>query len=1100
MKSFYRTIVAIALLCLCAVAAVAQTSNGTIAGVVVDTTGAAIVNAKVTATSVQTGEVRTTTTNSVGAYRFESVLPGSYVLESTAQSFSTTKLSAVQVNASLVTSVNIQLTPGKTSETVEVSAQAEQLQTESGEISSTITNTEVSSLPIGSLNAYALAATLPGVTTGQATNFGNGQTFSVNGNRSRANNFLIEGQDNNDAGIAGQGLQPINLDAVQEVSVMTNSYAAEFGHGGGSVSNLIYKSGTNNFHGAAWELHNSSALDANSHYYNANGYSKDKYHENIFGFDLGGPITKDKLFFFTSYQWDKYRSSSSGSTLWAPTQAGVETLQQLAASGSALQRSQINTLLQAIGDIRGVNQVGNIALVNDPNSNAVRPSIQYGSTVREGIPVTYESPEFDAKGDWLIGPNDTLNLRYIKSNFTAPNDIWNWAGQFPGFDATQYGSSHNAGITYTHVFSPKLVNELRLSYGRIGFTFDWQSGTYTNPLVDNGNMPTVCITKLSCWGAPSGAPQGRFHNNYQYQDSISWITGTHSFKFGFDIADIRVADQVPVNWFGTINYVDTKLGTTTTGTGLANYIDAMSGSGTATKTFGSRFVHAPLRSMNYFAQDTWKLRSNFTLTYGLRYEYNAPSAANNMDYPAIDLKDPFPANYPVRIEQQGDKNGWSPRVGIAYTPRFWTGLFGQDRTVIRAGAGIFYDGIFTNILDNNQSGAPNTVPGTVAYAVNASNPRGGSNYTWANVSPLLSPVLNPYAGVTSIPYDLKNPRTYQWNLNIQRQLPGAFAAQVGYVGTRGTHLYGNNQLNPYDSDRVGQVCGGAYCRINDTRGSILVRDNSGDSIYHALQAELDRRMSKGLMFRAAYTWSKTIDSGSEIFTTGNYSSYPLVQNQPRGLYDRALSALDRRHRLALSYVYTVPQIKGFASWSENPVHSFFGKVVNGWELAGTTVFQSGAPANVFLGYDWNWDGISNDRPELGNPNAPVDTWAVLDGGVLYEGNCWWYAAGSDPCYNVHPTADSVHWIAPEIYTQTTKPVGRNSYLTPGRQDWTFSVTKTIKVSEKQKFEWRTEFFNPFNHANQGIPSLTLISGSKFGDLSETISGNRSIRMWVKYSF
>ena len=1111
MRCFTRLIVTVALVLLCALGAIAQTSNGTLAGVVTDSTGAAIVNAKVTATSVQTGDVRTATTNSVGAYRFESVLPGTYLIEATADRFSVTKLSSVQVVASIITSVNIQLKPGASSETVEVVAQAEQLQTENGEISSTISTTEVQNLPISSLNPYALAATLPGVVTGSATNFSNGTNFSVNGNRSRANNFLIEGQDNNDAGIAGQGLQPLNLDAIQEVSVMTNSYSAEFGHGGGSVSNLIYKSGTNNFHGAVWELHNSSALDANSHYYNAQGYPKDKYHENIFGFDLGGPIVKDKLFFFTSYQWDKYRSASSGANLWAPTADGVAKLQQLAATGTAQQASQINTLLQAIGSVRGVNDTAPISLVNDPVTGAPRPDIEYGSTIRTGIPVTYESPEFDAKGDYLIGPNDTLNLRYIKSNFTAPNDIWNWDGQFPGFDATQHGAAHNAGITYTHVFNSKMINELRLSYGRIGFTFDWQPATYTNPLVDNGNQPTVCITNLTCWGAPGGAPQGRFHNTYQYQDSFSWMTGNHSFKFGFDFADIRVADQVPVNWFGEIDYVDTYLDDgTPTSTGLANYIDAMSGSGSAYKTFGSRFVHAPLRSQNYFAQDTWKLRPNFTVTYGIRYEYNAPSAANNMAYPAIDMANPFPANYPVRIKQVGDKNDWSPRLSLAYTPRFWQGLFGQDKTVIRAGAGVYYDGIFTNILDNNQSGAPNTVPGSIAYAVDADNPRGAGDFTWAAQSPLLSPTLDPYASVTSIPYNLKNPRTYQWNLNVQRELPGSFLAQVGYVGTRGTHLYSNDQLNPLNPAVRGSICGDYYCRMNPDRGGILVRDNAGDSIYHALQTELDRRMAKGLMFRTSYTWSKTIDTGSEIFSTGNFSSYALVQGQPHGLYDRGLSANDRRHRLSIAYVYTVPELRGFPSFQDNKALAFFGKVINGWELAGTTAFQTGAPANVFIGSDWNWDGISNDRPELGNASAPVDTYGRMVGGQLCEGLAY---RRTGVCHVVAP--DSVHWVLAPYLTQTTTPVGRNSYTTPGRQDWTFSLTKTIKLGENgQKLEWRTEMFNPFNHANTGVPNLTLYTGvtkseyynsssttpNLFGDLSKTISGSRSIRMWLKLSF
>ncbi|MDT8067143.1 MAG: TonB-dependent receptor [Terriglobia bacterium] len=1120
MRCFTRLIVTVALVLLCALGAIAQTSNGTLAGVVTDSTGAAIVNAKVTATSVQTGDVRTATTNSVGAYRFESLLPGTYHVEATADRFSVIKLSGVQVAASIITSVNIQLKPGASSETVEVSAQAVQLQTESGEISDTIGATAVESLPIANLNAYSLATTLPGIVTGPANDFTNGTNFSVNGNRARSNNFLIEGQDNNDAGIAGQGMQPGNLEAIQEVSVMTNAYAAEFGHGGGSVNNLIFKSGTNNFHGSAWERFSSSAMDANDHGNNFNGVTKAKYHENVFGFALGGPIVKDKLFFFASYQWDKYRAALNGDPITVFTPAGIAQLKALLPSESAAQQAQINTLLQVYDnpELQGPFNpltINDVPLGFDPNiAGFDRGTVQIGKMQREGIAANYESPELDLKGDYLITRNDTLNLRLIRTYYTTPYDIGNFSTQLPGFDTYQYGPAYNAGITYTHVFTPNLLNELRMSYGRIGFTFDWRPDTYSNPLVDNGNMPAVNIGgtyALTGWGPPSGTPQGRFHNTYQLQDSISWTTGRHTWKFGFDIADIRVVDTIPFsNYFGSIGYSDSSVNGEVY-RGIANFIDGFSGSGSASQTFGSNLARAPIKSQNYFAQDTWKLRSNLTLTLGVRYEYNSPFA-NEIPYPAMNINDPAPANYPVRIEQKKDTNDWGPRVSFAYTPRIWTKLFGDNKTVVRGGFGTFYDHGFTNILDNNLSGAPNDVPATLTNKPVPATPRGRAGWSWAYAKPLLSPILNPYASVTSIQSNLRSPEIYQWNLSVERELGAGFFATVGYVGTRGAHLYGTDALNPYINDPndplFQSVCGGAtYCRIFPDRGSIGIRDNTGDSIYHGLQADVLRKFSKGMEVRANYTWSHAIDDVSEVFTTGNYSTYPVVQYNVagRGVYDRGPSTMDRRHRVAISYVYTVPNLPA-AKFADNKALAVLGQIYTNWQISGTTSFQSGAPANVENGYwlgsyDWNWDGIGNDRPTLGNPKAPLDTYGVYEGSNVCDGPSY---MNGDPCSPVDPS--SVHWITGELFAAGAPKgmLGRNSFLTHGRQDWTFALAKSFKLGEgSQKLEYRMEMFNPFNHGNTRVPDLTLQTGSAYGDFADyryTVEGNRSIRMWLKLSF
>ena len=1072
--------------------ALAQTSNGTIAGTVTDPSGAAITGATISAKSVQTGVTRSATTNNTGAYRLESLIPGTYVVTVTANGFSNTEFKNVQVTASVVTSINASVKLGS-SETVNVEASAETLQTESGEISQTIGETEIHELPVANLNPYSLATTLPGVTTVTTDDFTNGTSYSVNGTRPRSNNFLIEGQDNNDAGIHGQGLQPENLDAIKEVTVLTNSYSAEFGHGGGSVANVIYKNGGNQFHGSAWDLLQNSALNATDHGDVLNGNPKTNSRENIFGFTVGGPIKKDKLFFFTSYQWDKYRASATGGTLVVPTAAGYSVLQAYSAN------PRIATLLSVIGNLRG-NATPGLQGYNKFDLGLARGIVEVGPTARVGLGTQAESPEFDAKGDYLIGKNDTLNFRYIKSNYSTPYDFGNFPSQLPGFDTEQAGVSHNAGITYTHIFTPALVNEVRVSYGRIGFSFLPRPDTVNRP--DGlGTAPDISITGLTGWGAPGGVPQGRFHNTYQAQDAVTWQKGKHFVKVGFDIADIRVVDQIPGNYQGSIAY-----GASTSGgafSALANYMDDFGGKSTSVgKLFGNPIVRPEMVSQNYFFQDSWKVRTNLTLDLGVRYEYNG-APGNSLKYPAFDSNNPYPSCYGATytcapIAELPDKSNIAPRVGFAYTPHFLTSIFGENKTVIRGGFGVFYDGLFTNIVDNNQSGAPNAFAGSI---VSSSVGRGTAN--WSTKINSVTANYSPYSTQVTMLQHLLSPETLQWNLNVQRELPGHFLAQVGYIGTRGEHLFAQDRLNPLDPNT------GFY--TNPNRGAIILRDNSGDSIYHGLQAELDRKFSKGLLLRASYTYSKAMDDESEVFTNGNWSTYPMQQDETgvsRKASDWGLSAFDHRQRLALTYVYDIPAFHQSDEFLFKGIRS----VLKDWQISGETAFQSGNPANVEVGYDSNGDGISNDRPTLGNPLAPLATYA-WDGaswfgtapGTLCDGPSGW--STNNPCVPV--AGSTVHWIVPAYGTNGN--VKRNAIITPGTQVWNFALLRRIKLHEQHQVEFRTEMLNVFNHANTGTPNFSLTSGipynsggtitpPSFGDYASTIGGGRQIRFWLKYSF
>jgi hypothetical protein len=1074
-------------------ALIAQTSLGTIAGVVTDPQGAVIPNATITAVSNATGEKHTTTSNGQGAYRIESVGPGPYTISVKADKFSELKISNAVVTASVTTTVNATMKVG-VAETVVVETTTEQLHTEDGAITHNISNVEIASLPIGNLNPISLVLTEPGVIAPSGReDFTNGVGFSVNGTRPRANNFLIEGFDNNDAAIQGQALQVTNLEATKEVSILTNSYNAEFGHGGGSVTNLIYKSGSNAWHGSVFDLLQNSTLDSNNADNKINGSDKPKSRENTYGFTIGGPVRHDKIFVFGSIQWDKQRQAANGTNLTVPTANGFAALQTLSAGNTRL-----TNYLTALGSLRASSAPGTPGLTQIVLGGA-RPNIEVARVQRQGIAEPSNDTQYVAKGDWNLTQNDTLTIRYTYDKGDLTPDFFNFPNLLPCCDTQQGGTAHNGGLAYTHSFTPRVINEFRASYGRIGFTFGPTAATAANPVA---NGATITISGLTGFGIPSNIPQGRFHNTYQYQDSVSWLVGNHSFKFGADFARILVRDAIPFNSRGTLGYA------TGGATGLANFIDDFGGSnGSANLTFGSPIIRPRYFFQNYFAQDTWKLRPNFTLTLGVRYE-NAGTPENSMPFPAVSTTaggvfDPnfFTTPHP----QKDDQNNIAPRVSFAYTPRFWSSLFGHDKTVIRAGFGMYFDNLFTNIVDNTAASSPNAVSKSIVSVVNAGNPRGTAGLS--SQFGALNPTPTQNAAVTSIIDNIIAPETYQWNFDIERELGAKFVLTTSYVGTRGVHLFVNDQFNPIDPN-TGK-------RINPLRGSWTVRDNGGDSSYHALDVKLDRRFSHGLLLRTSYTFSKLIDTGSEVFTTTGASSFP--QNLANRAGDRGLSAFDRRHRVVVTYVYDIPKLKN----NEGFGFKTLGYIVNGWQIAGTAAYQTGAPYTVSDGFDNNGDGQAADRPNLANPAADPQAWAFDNGaGGFCDGPSLLAGKGCVPFLNgtgnatlttgTPITASNIHWLVPVTGFGN---VGRNSFSVPGRQDWTFAVQRTVNLhSERHQLVFRTEFLNPFNHPNTGNPLSTNLSAVSFFrtvdttpavnflNTAGTVTGERDIRFWLKYQF
>ena len=1080
----------------------AQTSTGTIVGTVIDKSGAAVPDATVTASSAEFGKnLRSTKTDSAGGYRLESLLPGIYTVTVEATGFAKVDVTKVQVKGSLLVTANATLDVTSLNSTVLVEASAAQeLQTETGSLGAEISSKEIGNLPILTLNPIELVLTQPGVqdNTNQF-GFSNGVNFSVNGTRPRANNFLIDGQDNNDNSISGQAFQTDNPQAVQEVTILTNAYSAEYGRGGGSVTNEISKTGTNLFHGEAWELNRNNsfaAIPAEQALAGVKTIPRDN--ENTFGFDLGGPIKRNKLFFFGTFQDDRDYSAAQGQTLDIPTANGIARLQSL------LPNNNVQLLLSSLaGLVAPSTGSGLINVPLGPGANGVdRGSVEENIFQRSGIAEVSLTREWRVRVDWNATAADTLNASYRRSDASLTPDFFNNPGTLPPFDTLQGGPAQAFTGNWVHTFSQRAVNELRFSYSNIDFNFGPTAAASGGPLANTPGISFLGTSSLPTLGIPEGEPQFRGHKSYQFQEALSYTLGRHSLKFGADIDYLQVDDGIPFNSRGTISFTDSG-----NFSDLANFIDNFTGpGGQISINFGNSEVQPFVGIYAPYVQDTWHVKSNLTVDLGLRYEYWG-TVGNIVPFPSINTAQ-FGFGVPgatllniASAKQQGDKNNFAPRVGFAYTPHILPRLFGSNKTVIRGGYGIFYDGLFTNILDNTASHSPNVTGGTLTGGVE-NNGRG-----LANASGLLAavtPAPNPFGLIESIASNIRNPLTHQWNLDIQRELPGGFILTAAYVGTRGEHLFATQELNP----GVGRDSAGALTRLNPNFGSIFLRDNAADSIYHSGQLTVDRKFSHGLLVRGAYTYSKLIDDSSEVFGIGNTDR--ISQNVFNIGQDRGLSAYDRRHRFVGTYVLDVPSFHA----SENRARNVLSYATRGWSWSGTFTAQSGSPENIIDGFDLVGDGeATNQRPDLGNTAAPFNSVGVAGGSRRFQattaGNFYTLAnatACSAPGSSVACTpvaASNFHFIIP---ASGLGNLGRNTFIGPGQLFYNTGVARTFKLHERHELTFRTEFFNAFNHPNfftdapGFFPNIYNVSNANFGNESLTIQGGRQIKFWLKYSF
>jgi outer membrane receptor protein involved in Fe transport len=1071
--------------------AFAQATKGTLRGTVTDPNGHVVAGATVTATNQSTGvKTGTYTTNNEGIYVIPDLLPGQYtVTVEPISGFSRKVVKDVDVQIGQDTSVPIVLAIGAANETVTVTAQGEELlQRDQSQISSTFETRKISDLPSngagGGLDTLALLS--PGVIPARASGVNtNGAALSVNGNRARSVNFQIDGSDNNDLSIGGPSLFVDNQDQIQEYQIITNNFSAQYGRNQGAVVNIVTKGGGNQFHGSAFEFHQD-----NKHLNSLNNTEKrggqtapNPSIYNVFGGTFGGPFPifhfgeggpgftsgRDRVFFFGSYQGIRNPATftlrngglsfmpSAFPSLLAdfPNNALVQTITKFSpfAIGNARPRTDLTGTVQTVYVDPNTNKIlsapapgavgpflfggpYDIIALNGtlPNGQTLKGKYYQAAFPELDVSEPFTENEYSFRFDIKATERDNITVRYLYQKQLTVNSL----ATSNGFTGDVPATSKNFGGTYTRQISTSMVNEFRATYQNLSVLFGGASNpgnlvpipsptaidtAFTN-ITFGGGFALGRSTALSAIGPATNLPQGRIVKVYQAADNLTYTRGRHTFIFGAEYK--HLPNQVPflplINGAFTYSSVNRFINNAPSAISI---------------TAGNPITNYSESDQYYFVQDDFKIRPNLTLNLGVRYEYTGQPINVLHDITVARESNASTAFYdpslPLSVRTvpyiKPDKNNFAPRVGFAYTPRFFKSVFGEDATVIRGGFGIAYDPAFYNILLNVQ----NTAPYAAAVAFSTANilasdktspfplpfgtPTGTlirSAATNAGILPLGK--LDPrYLTQTIVAPDFHAPYSEQWSFGVQRQINRNNVAEVRYVGTHGVGLFqsinGNFVVAPlyngFSTTRnvtinnvptpisytfpsfkqfVPSNVTPLVCKddpntpfVNESlcngrilpQAALTIRQNSAQSIYHSMQARYNGRfLNNSLLLGASYTWSKTIDNASEIFAFGGGDALSVNAQNPFCINscERSLSALDRPHAFSMNYIYDVPLFKD--------QRGVIGHLLGGWQLNGTYLLTSGAPytpgqtVNTSGSYNLNTAYLTAaDRPFVTNPNA-----------------------------------------------------------------------------------------------------------------------------------
>ena len=1138
----------------------AQDVTARVDGQVADPAGAVVTNATVTLTNTKTGEVRTAQSNDSGQYTLTLIPPGTYDLSVKAQGFKEYLSKGLELSVNDRKTINIPLETGAVSESVTVTAEAPLIQT-TPTVGDVVENRRVVELPLNNRNFMQLLTLVPGVTSDGTSEIGIGLTntvnFSINGTRRNAINFLVDGVSNSDVGSSITLLAIPTVDTIQEFRVLTSVPTAEFGKSGGGVVNLITRGGGREFHGGVYEFLRNDRLNANSFFNNANGTfgpndatvtaglasagtartPRPKLRYNNFGYLVSGPVIfpgynkdRQKTFFLFSEEWRRIiRAPSLSSAITVPSvlerqgnfsEAGnpkiFDPTTGLQFTNNTIPDGRINQVAKNLLNLYPLPNIPSTTPGRAPNRFAVTtPTIQ--NTRQETLRIDHNfNSNHHLTGRYTRDLSETSELGGLFFGLTIP-DVATTDTSVPG---------DILAITLTSTFGPKVVNEATFTFSGNKITDTlvgrYNSSNFPVPNVElfpenNSQLPPV----IDVTGQPTiGSPQLTHvrYKNWNPKDNLTMIHGNHTIKVGLDISWESKDENAASLTQGRYGFtgLQTRVSGVTSGIGLADFLLGRASSYTEPE----RDVTEALKfgRTEFYGQDTWKIRPNLQLDYGLRYyRYRQPIDKNNVL--ATFLPELYnPAKAPVcavvtclsfftntfdvtngfayaginspfgRRVQLNDKNDWAPRIGFAWSPR------NSTRTVIRGGYGIYYDQALVGIVEQNSFTTPpfnnsNSPSGTVASPILFGNPTPASPATRGNLG-----------GVNATTDPWVTPMIQQWALSWQQQISNNAVFEVGYSGSAGNHLIRPVDINaPTPAEIIAASKGVAGCDtalnaannpnncINLARpfrgfGAITDRQTSATSRYNALLTSFRLRPTRGITAQIAYTWSKSLTDA-----TNDRDAIDVPQIRTNLHLERAVSRLDRPHVFVASYVYEIPTFhSGFAA------NGIGRMLLSGWEIAGITTAQTGLALNrVVQG--------STTVPARGTRPDIV----------------------SDPLDNIpaNPAGGIPYAFNPFAFRTTLSGQIGNSPRSPFRFPSQFytdaNLTKNFNFSERYKLQFRAEFYNIFNHTMfndvfQTIPdrlptdvaftSITeLQKVSQFGQFFAT-RDPRQIQLGLKFYF
>jgi hypothetical protein len=1035
MRRFFATGFAVLTFFSLAMIVFAQATDGNLVGTITDPTGASIPNAAIEVQNMATGLKYATMADSSGNYRFNNLPIGNYRVTTTSKGFTAATLQNVSIQLNKTTTANVALQVGSVATTIEVSEAAATIDTTTAQVQSTYDAKQIVELPIienAGLGLYG-AINLSLLSAGVASSGGVGQGIgpSVGGQRPMNNNFMIEGVDNNNKAITGP-LVYVPTEATAEFTLLQNQFAPEFGHSSGGQFNTVIKSGTNSVHGSIYEYFQNRNLNAEDQGFARQGYrSNPRFDQNRLGATIGGPIIKNKLFYFGNFEYAPLGQAFTLSPpVFAPTAAGFALLDQM----SGISKTNYSVFKQYVGP----------APVASGKTTVNGVDIPIGILPVAGAFYTNQYTAL-ASVDYNVSDKDQVRWRLINNKIDQLDNLAN----LPAFWTTLPQRFWLTSLSEFHNFTPNVTNELRLAYNR--FTQYYLLPNFQFPGLDKFPNITIDNDLALQIGPDSNAPQFTVQNTYQLVENINWTTGKHTFKFGFDGRKLISPQHFIQRERGDYNWPD-----------LQSYLLDLVPDDFAERNLGDVTYYGDQWATYLYGNDNWRIRPNLSLNLGLRWEWTGVPYSQR--FQALNSISDVPGLISFHAPTSAKKN-FAPRIGIAYSPG------SSGNTSIRAGFGMAYDVIFDNV-------------GSTAYPPQQSATFDAGNFPTIFKAPFMGnggikpgvlaaggnlSQADARAATSSYIYDQVLPYSIQWNFGVQHVFHKDYTFEARYLGTRGVHLLVQQQINkvaPVQPNHslptfLQQPSQAELDALPLTLAQLSAESNNpiygpygftsnitawppiGNSIYHGLAVQMTRRFARGFQMTGAYTWSHNIDD-----STATHFSTVLTPRRAQDFYnvraDRASSALDRRQRLTLNWLWEMPWYKNSGSW-------FAKNVLGNWRWVGTYTAESPEYVTVQSGTDSNLNGDTAGDRTIVNP-----------AGV--------WNRGSDVTALTNSTGDIVGYLATDPtarYIKAGKGAypngGRNTLPSRGINDFDMSLGKRFNFTERTAIEFRADASNIFNH-------------------------------------